>query len=138
MTDDTNNIGLQVKDRFDEVFTIEMDGWCYGVQNYPGEIFPGLIHAVIKELAPSFRAAIEHNYVFDVLELSLKFSKAAKYLIHEKEIAYSILAQLPHPQTLNEDAQYVLAQIIDQAEQAYGDILDRMKKKWALEVKKAA
>lgn len=129
---------VEIRDRFDEIFAIEMDGWCYGIQNYPGEIFPGLIHSVVKELAPSFRAAVEHNYVFNILDLSQKISKAAKFLIHEKEICYSVLAQLPHPGTLDEEGQFVLAQIIDQAEQAYGGILDRMKRKWDTERKKAA
>ena len=129
---------IPVKDGYDEIFKIEMDGWCYGIQNYPGEIFAGLIHAVIKELAPGFRLAIEHNYVFNVLELSAKISKAAKYLVHEKEIAFSIMAQLPIPAELAEDQQFILAQIIDPVEQAYGGVIERLQRKWAPEKKKAA
>ena len=111
---------MEVKDHYDEIFSIEMDGWCYGIQNYPGEIFPGLIHAVVRELAPSFRTAIEHNLVFDLLATAKMISRAAKYLIHEKEVCFSILAQLPNPSTLDEEGQFVLAQIIDQAETKYG------------------
>ena len=129
---------VEIKDGFDEIFSIEMDGWCYGIQNYPGEIFPGLIHAVVKELAPSFKAAIDHNYVFNIIGLSQKISKAAKFLIHEKEVCYSVLAQLPHPHGLDEDAQFILAQVIDQAEQTYGGVLERMKRKWDVEKRKAA
>lgn len=125
-----------VKDRFDEIFEIEIEGWCYGIQNFPGEIFPGLVHAVIRELQPSFKAAIEHNHVFDVLEISTKFSKAAKYLVHEKEIAFSILAHLPMPTDLQEEGQFILAQIIDQVEQTHGGALERLRRKWQHEARK--
>lgn len=124
---------VDVIDRYDEVFEVEVDGWCYGITNYPGEVFPGLVHRIIQELADSFRAAIEHNVIFDILDVSLKFSRAAKYLVDEREICFSILAQLPNPKSLNEDAQFVLAQVIDQAEQAYGGAVERLEKKWALE-----
>ena len=129
---------LPVKDSYDEIFKIEMDGWCYGITNYPGEIFPGLIHRVIKELSPSFREAIEHHLVFNVIETSQKFSKAAKYLISDKEIAFSILSQLPNPAALDEDAQFVLAQVIDQVERTYGGALERLQKKWGWEKRQAA
>lgn len=129
---------LPVKDRYDEVFKIEMEGWCYGLSNYPGEIFPGLIHRVIKELGPSFQEAIEHHLVFNVIETAQKFSKAAKYLINEKEIAFSILSQLPNPVGLGEDEQFVLAQIIDQVERSYGGALERLQKKWGWERRQAA
>ena len=121
---------IKPKDRFDEIFEIEVEGWCYGIQNFPGEIFPGLVHAVIKELKPSFKAAIEHDFVFDILAISTKISKAAKYLVHEKEIAFSILAQLPAPYDLAEEQQFILAQLIDQVEQQHGGALERLKRKW--------
>lgn len=121
---------IRPKNRYNEIFDIEVEGWCYGVQNFPGEIFPGLIHAVLKELRPSFKAAVESDYVFNVIEISQRFSKAAKYLVHEKEIAFSILAQLPTPYEINEDGQFILAQLIDQVEQTHGGALDRMRKKW--------
>jgi hypothetical protein len=127
---------MDVLDRFDEVFEIEMDGWCYGVEQYPGEIFPGLIHAVIRELGPSFKAAFEHLYVFNILELSEKFAKAAKYLVHEKEITFSILAQFPNPAVLDEDGQFAMAQVIDQVEQHYGGALNRLMRKWNSENKR--
>jgi hypothetical protein len=135
----SDSMAIPIRDKFDEVFEIEMSGWCYGIEKYPGEIFSGLIHAVIRELAPSFKAAIEHNYAFKVLDLASRVSKAAKYLIHEKEIAFSILAQLPSPATLpTEDAQFTLAQVIDQVEQAYGGALERLQRKWSYERRKAA
>ena len=127
---------LKVIDRYDEIFEIEIDGWCYGVANFPGEISTGLVHRVVRELTDVFRAAIEHNYVFNILGVAEKISKAAKYLIDEREITFSILAQLPNPVTISEDQQFVLAQIVDQAEQAYGGAIERLEKKWAWETKK--
>ena len=127
---------VTVKDRFNEVFDIEMDGWCYGIEKYPGEIFPGLVHAVIRELTPSFKAAFEHRYTFDVIGLSRKISKAAKYLVHEKEITFSILAQFPHPATLSEEGQFAMGNIIDRVEQEYGGALERLERKWNFEKKK--
>ena len=123
----------KVGDRFNEVFDIEMAGWCYGIERYPGEIFSGLVHAVIKELRGSFKVAIQHNYVFNVLLLAKNYSKAAKYLVHEKEIVFSILAQFPNPADLNEEAQFTMAQIIDQVEQQYGGALQRLQRRWNFE-----
>lgn len=129
---------LTVKDRYDEVFEVEMEAWCYGLTNFPGEIFPGLIHRVIKELGPTFKEAIECHYVFDVIKTSQRFSKAAKYLISDKEVAFSILSQLPNPTQLDEDGQFVMAQVIDQVERSYGGALDRLQKKWGWEKRQAA
>ncbi len=125
---------IRVKNKYDEVFQIEMEGWAYGIANYPGEVFPELIFRVMRELEPSFVLAIENYYVFNVLELSTMFSKAAKYLVHEKDIAFSILSLLPPPSKFDEDAQFVMAQVIDQVEQAYGSALERLEKKWRWEL----
>jgi hypothetical protein len=129
---------LPVRDRYDEVFNVEVEGWCYGITTYPGEVFPALVHSVVKELGPSFRTAIDCNVVFDVLDISTKLSRAAKYLVDEREIAFSILSQLPSPHLLGEEAQFVLAQIIDQIEQAYGGALTRLERKWTLEKRRAS
>ena len=128
-------MSFEVKDHFDEIFDIEMEGWCHGITCYPGEIFPGLVHAVIKELKPSFQRALQYNYVFNVHKLAAKFSKAAKYLVPEKEVAFSIIAQMPNPVDLTEEEQFVMAQIIDQVEQQYGGALDRLRRKWSHEKK---
>ena len=118
------------KDRFGEVFDIEMDGWCDGIEKYPGEVFSGLVHTIIRELGESFRLALEHGYVFDILALSKKISKSAKYLVHEKEIAFSILANFPHPRSLSEEGQFTMAQIVQQVDDAYGGAVERFVHKW--------
>jgi hypothetical protein len=121
-----------VKDRYDEVFDIEIEGWCYGLTNYPGEVSPQVVHRIIRELSTSFQAAIEHNVVFNILSISEKLSQSARYLIHEKEIAFAIIAQLPNPAILLEEQQCVLGLVIDQVEQSYGGALDNFYKRWNL------
>ncbi len=127
---------LKVRDRFDEVFEIEIEGWCYGITNFPGEISSGLVHRVIRELTDVFFNAIVHNYAFNILSVAERLSRAAKFLVDEREITFSILAQLPNPIVITEEQQFILAQIIDQAEQAYGGAVERLEKKWAWEAKK--
>jgi len=129
---------MGIKDRYDEIFEVEVDGWCYGITNFPGEIFPGLVHRIIKELAPTLHEAVTHNFVFNVADVASRFEKATKYLVPQKEIAFSILMSLPHPSALNEDGQYVVAMLVDQVEQAYGGALERIQKKWAHERRRLA
>ncbi len=121
---------MKVRDKYDEVFEVEIEGWCYGVSNFPGEIYPSLIHRVIQELAPTFRIAIEYHHIFNVLDVAEKIARSAKFLVHEEEVMFSILAQLPSPFVLDEEEQFVLAQIIDKAEQKYGNVLERLNRKW--------
>jgi hypothetical protein len=139
MTDSANSFGTpKVKNRFDEIFEVEIDGWCYGITHYPGEIHGALVHRVIKELSAAFKEAIEHNYVFNILDLSTRLSRAAKYLVPEKEIAFSILYVIPSPVEFSEDGQFVIAQLVDQVEQAYGGALEKVQKKWQWEAEKKA
>ena len=129
---------FQVINRYDEVFQIEMDGWCFGITNYPGEVSPQVVHRIVRELASSFQAAIEHNVVFDIPDLAAKFSMAARCLVHEHEISFAIIAQLPNPATLREDQQCVLGLVIDKVEQKYPGALETFYKRWQIGVKEAA
>jgi hypothetical protein len=126
-----------VKNRYDEVFEIEIDGWCFGLTNYPGEISAPVVHRIIRELATSFQSAIDHNVVFNIIQIAGKFSEAARFLIHEQEIAMAIVAQLPNPATLLEEQQCVLGLVIDQVEQAYPGALESFYKRWQIGVKAA-
>jgi len=125
-------------ERFAEIFAVEIDGWCYGLANFPGEVYPELVHRVIKELADSFRLAIDHGVAFDVIELASKFAKSAKFVVTEKEATYSILAQLPNPAVLNEDGQYTLAAIVDKVDQVFEGTLEKLQNRWRVERKVAA
>jgi hypothetical protein len=126
-----------VKDRYDEVFEIEIDGWIFGLTNYPGEISTRIVHRLVRELASSFLAAIEHNVVFNILAIAQKISEASRFRIHEQEIAMAIVAQLPNPATLLEEQQCVLGMIIDQVEQAYPGALSSFYNRWRIGSKAA-
>lgn len=128
---------LPVRDSYDEIFETEMNGWCYGIENYPGAIYPALLHRVIRELSVSLRTAINHNVVFDIPALAYNVSRAAKFLVPEKDIAYSILSQLPFPWELGEDGMYVLGAVVDRMEQAHPGSYARLQRKWQMN-KKAA
>lgn len=119
---------------YGKIFAIEIEGWAYGIEKYPGEIYPELVHSVIRELKDSFHMAIRQQVAFDVCFIAKQFSKAAKYLVHEKELVFSILAQLPSPNQLStEDEMYVLATILDKVEQVHNGAIARLEKKWQAE-----
>jgi hypothetical protein len=123
---------IPVKDRYDEVFEIEIEGWLFGLANYPGEISSQVIHRIVRELSTSFHLAIEHYVVFNILQIANKFSESARFLIHEQEIAMAIVAQLPNPATLEEDQQLILGLVIDQVEQAYPGSLSSFYNRWKI------
>jgi hypothetical protein len=124
---------IRIKNRYDEVFAVEIDGWCYGISNFPGDISAPLVYRIVKELGTAFREAIEHHYAFDILELANKISYATKYRVDEKEVVFCILAQFPEPAEFDEGGQYVLAQMVDQVERTHGGAIERLRKKWAWE-----
>ena len=123
-------------DSYSEVFTTEIEGWCHGIAHYPGEIYPGLVHRIIRELGPSFRIAIDHRITLNIIELSKKISEAAKYLVHEKEVAFSILLQLPRPDDLDPAGQTVLKQILATVEPVYAGANARLERFWREEKRK--
>lgn len=127
-----------VKDRYDEVFQIELDGWCFGITNYPGELSPSIIHRIVRELAASLQAAIEHNVAFNILEISEKISIATRGRVHTKEIALAMIGQLPNPAILQEEQQCVLGVIIDTVDRQYTGALESFYRRWNLGVKDAA
>lgn len=127
-----------VKDRYNEVFQIELDGWCFGITNYPGEISPNIIHRIVRELAASLQAAIEHNVAFNILEISENISIATRGRVHTKEIALAMIAQLPNPAILQEEQQCVLGVIIDTVDREYTGALESFYRRWNLGVKDAA
>lgn len=120
----------RASDNFKEIFDTELAGWCYGLANYPGDMFDALAHRVISELKVLLVGALTNGYVFDMRAVVEELCKATKFLISEKEITFSILAQFPDPRELSEEAQYTMAMIIDQADQQYGDVVEKLNRKW--------
>jgi hypothetical protein len=104
-----------------------VERWCFGLAQYPGEINTRLVHFAVREMRGDLQEAIEACCVIDVLDTALQLSRAAKYLVDEREIAYQILQTLPDPTALNEEQQFTLCQIVDQVENAYGDAISFMR-----------
>lgn len=123
----------QSSQRYASVFPVEVECWCFGISNFPGQLYPKLIHRVIKEMSPTFRAAIDNSYVFDVFDTAKKVYLASAGIIPEKQIVFSILANLPMAFELEEESQFILAQIIDQVEKVYGGVIDQMEELWRRE-----
>ena len=115
---------------YEEVFQVEIDGWCYGIENYPGEFYPNLVHIIIREMKPMLKGVLEKGVVFNIIQIAEKLAKASKYRVHEKELAFSILAQLPNPSELSEDGQFAMAQVLDKVEQVYEGVLERLERRW--------
>jgi hypothetical protein len=78
----------------------------------------------------SFEAAIEHQVVFSILGLSRQISQAVEGIVSERDVAFSILGQLPNPSRLSEEERYVLAQVVDEVEKQYGGVIARLERKW--------
>jgi hypothetical protein len=126
---------IPVRASYDEVFKQEFSVYAEALENYPGEIFPELVFRFVRELEESLVRAIEHHVAFDVLSLAKEIARAGKYLVHEKDIAFCIISVLPPPAKFAEDAQFILGQIVDQVEKAYGGALERLEKKWRWEIR---
>jgi hypothetical protein len=116
---------------YEEVFAIEIEGWCHGIAQYPGEIFPALVFSIIKELAPSFRQAIVAGVEFDIPDISMTISRSAKYLVDEQEIAIRIFLTLPHPETIPVQSHTTLRGVVEKVELMYPGIFELLEEKWA-------
>ncbi len=121
-----------------EIFSTEIDGWCYGLAQYPGEIFDGLVYRVIVEMRPVFEKAIHKEVTIDLKQVVRKFREASKFLVPEKEIAQCIIKQLPDPAAIGEGPQYAVATVLDQAERDFGVALEEVERFWARERRKLA
>ena len=112
-------------------FDTEIQAWCYGLEKYPGEVYPALVHAVIKEMSPHFLLAVKKGIVFDPAKIAERICQSARYLVHDKEVVFSILARLPKPDSLHSQAEVAtLTEIVKEAEKTYEGTIERMKKRW--------
>lgn len=111
---------------------LELEAWCYGLSQVREQILPGVVHRVIRDLAPTFRRAIEEHYVFDVHMVVDMLGDSSRDAVSHKEMIFSILGQLPSPMELNGEARHTFAKLIAPIEREYGGALARLKKKWQI------
>jgi len=107
---------------FEELLKIELEGWCYGLANYPGQVHINLINRIAEELQPTFRKAISEGIRFDLVKLAAKFAKAAKYQVDEKEILVAFVLQLPPEDDLLEEELEVLESILGRVKTVFPEI----------------
>ena len=115
---------------FEEIFEIELDCWCYGLQRVNREIDSSVLHKVIKEFAPVLLKSIQHLYVCDLIETSRRLTSAARCKVSQKEITFYILSYLPSPSELTEEQSATLQKIVDGVEKTYGGAVQRLEKRW--------
>jgi len=119
------------------LFPIELQSWQEAISKFDGEVNDELVYDCLDLVFPAFRKAIECGVVFDVMEISSQFSRAAKYLVDERMIAFKILASLPDPLTLQEDERMVLSAITEKVEDRYKGTVAYLERKWALDRRRA-
>jgi hypothetical protein len=123
---------------YKRLFPIELQAWQESVSQFEGEVNDELVYDVLDLVFPAFKKAISCGMVFDVMETASGFSRAAKYLVDERMIAFKILASLPDPLTLSEDERLVLSAITEKVEDRYRGTIAYLERKWALERRRAA
>lgn len=121
---------MEQSSRYAKIFDNELQYWIQGLTDYQGEVFPGLVHGVIQKLKPLVQGALKNGYRFDVFKIASDFSKAAKYLIHEQEVAYGIVTLFPPPEELPSAGQELMFEMIKSVEREYGPLLHRLEGKW--------
>ncbi|MCS6961053.1 MAG: hypothetical protein NZT61_00920 [Deltaproteobacteria bacterium] len=115
---------------FKEILKIELEGWCYGISNYPGEIHAGLIHRIIQELQGTICRAMEEDVEIDFVKLGTKIAQASRYMVDEREVTFSLLCQLPNPNYLDGKEQQYVRRAIQKACETFPEIEQMMELKW--------
>ena len=114
-----------------KTFDNEIESWCYGLRNYPGEIYTELISALFDEIAPSFHEMIKTGQPFNVLEIAEKFVEASHYIIDHYTITKLICQKFPNPNNLTDmDMLYTIAQMLDEIEKQYVGFQEVMERFW--------
>ncbi|MGI6680780.1 MAG: hypothetical protein ACOX3T_04775 [Bdellovibrionota bacterium] len=107
-----------------DIFDLEIQAWCYGLKNYPGEIYTDLVLAVIDEVTPCFIEALKSNLQFSVVDIANKFVEASHYVVDHYTITKLICQKLPNPNELTDNANdmdelYLIANILSEIEEHY-------------------
>jgi hypothetical protein len=131
-----SNSHKNMVDIYQRLFPLEIQSWHEAITKFGGEVNDEFVYDVLEIVNPAFRKALSCSIVFDVIDISTKFTKAAKYLVDERIVAFKILGSLPDPLDLNENEQYTLAQIIDLVDKQYKGTLAYLERKWVIDRKK--
>jgi|GEM_PF-6333182 len=133
MTIDSSDSSKSSVSALESDIKLTVDRWCFGVQNYPGEIYPKLIFKVIKQLAPAIKAAVEGNLVINLVALGQHLAQAGKYVVSEQEIILALAGALPCPTAIDPSHHETLANTLGVIEQVLPGSLSQVKDHWELE-----
>ena len=117
-------------DIFQDEFKTVIKAFCSGIKRYPGEIHDRLVHVVIQDLEPMFVGALERGYVFDILSVAEDFCEAAMFRLDAEGVLSKLLSLFPNPSLLDEEQQFILAQILDPVDQALPSAVQKLQYEW--------
>ena len=117
---------------FQHTLDIEVKSWCYGLQNLNEPIEPRVVQCVIRSLMQVLDAAIRKQCPFDICAISDAISTASKGALSVREVAFYILARLPHPQQLNPDERGFVGELIRGVESTFPGAVERCCERWNL------
>jgi len=115
---------------YQDVFNIEVNGWCHGIAQYPGEISQALVFSAVQALGASFRKAILEKVAIDIVDIASRLSKSSKYLVSEQDIILRILANFPHPSSVDEESRQIMLKILEQVDRKFKGIKSLLELKW--------
>ena len=98
----------------------QVESMCTALKSFRGEVDVELVRYIIGQYSHEIEHALVYAPEVDLPEISLRLSRAAKYRVHEKEIAFYILLSMPFMDSFPEVAQGRLSEIWDQAIEKYG------------------
>lgn len=115
---------------FQDEFNTVIIAVCAAIKGYPGEIYDNLVYVLIQDMEPMFVEALEIGYVFDALGIAEDLCEAAMFRIDAEGVLSKILSQFPNPSTLDEEQQFILAQILDPVDQALPSAVQKLQYEW--------
>ena len=121
-----------------EIFPIEIEGWCRGIENFPGELSPLTIKRIVFQLQPAFLMAFESGLQVDLVAIARQFSVAARGVVALREVLEWLVEALPGPNGLSVDSLYSIADALGQANSSLPGLLDRYNDLHRGEQKRAA
>ena len=113
-----------------ETFSVELEGWLYGLKAFPSKMYPALVQQVIKELAPALTVAVNAGVELDLITIAEKFLASANGVITQRAIVHHLLVQVPDPRGLDEERQYTLAIALNKVEQKFPGVVASAEQAW--------
>jgi hypothetical protein len=123
---------------FAEIFELEINAWCYGLANFPGEMSIALVYSVLRELIPLFHAAVRHETVANLPLFGRMLTRVSDYKISPVEACFSTMVLYMNP--FDDEGRWIntILATVTEVERVYPDagLLTRLARKWRWEIEK--